>query len=609
MGGKFKIENYPHMSKKTTADKNTNDKKAVKLPLKITVGDLATALDVAVPELIKVMMNNGIMANVNELVDYDIAAIIAEELGIETELDHQETGDDELVIDKLTELLQAEQENSKNLKPRPPIVTVLGHVDHGKTTLLDTLKKTKLADKEAGGITQHISSYQVKEKDRLITFIDTPGHEAFQAMRERGASVADISILVVAADDGVKPQTKEVIKFLLEKKIPTVVAINKIDKPGANINKVKQELAEHNILVEGYGGDVPVCEISAKNNIGLDKLLETVLLLADITELTADYDRGALGVVLEAEKDTQKGPLANIIIKTGTLKVGQDVSIGHINGRVRKIEDYTGKAIPQATPSMPITIYGLPEVPNSNEILQVLTGKQKKKIKFTNTATATKDLSSNAIINDINASLLTKYSIILKADTQGSLEAIEQVLQTINSDEVVLKIIKKGVGPITEKDIQTAQSGEAVLYGFNIFPTQSASQLAEKVSATIKTFNIIYELIEDVKSEMSSRLAPEIKRTDLGRLKVLAIFKNMKKSMVVGGKVMNGKIVKGEFLEVLRDKEVIGLGKLTQLQHNKEDVSEVKENFECGLTFEGQTKIEVGDILLSYKEEEVKRKI
>ncbi len=586
------------------------ESQVIKLPLKITVGDLAKKFDIAVTELIKVMMSNGIVANVNELVDYDIAAIIAEELEIKTELDHKVIDDtEELVADKLTELLKAEQENSKNLTPRPPIVTVLGHVDHGKTTLLDTLKKTKLADKEAGGITQHISSYQVKEKGKLITFIDTPGHEAFQAMRERGASIADIAILVVAADDGVKPQTKEVIKFLAEKKIPTVVAINKIDKQNADINRVKQELAENELLVEGYGGDTPFVEISAKNNKNLDELLETVLLVADMSELTADYDRDALGVVLEAEKDPKKGPLANIIIKTGTLKVGQDVLIGNISGRVRKIEDYTGTPISKAPPSMPITIYGLSEVPKSNEILQIIDVKAKRKIKLLGGNETKRDLDSSAIINDINASLMNKYSIILKADTQGSLEAITQVLQTISSKEIVLKIIQSGVGPITEKDIQTAQSGGATVYGFNVHPTQSAKQLAEKTEIITKSYNIIYELIEDVKEEMSSRLAPEIKRTDLGRLKVLAIFKNMKKSMIVGGKVMNGKIVKGAQIEILRDKQPINKGKLVQLQHNKEEVEEVKENFECGLTFEGTEKIEVGDILLSFKEEEVKRKI
>ena len=582
----------------------------IKLPLKITVGDLAKEFDMPVTDLIKIMMTNGIMANVNELVDYDIAAIIAEELEVKTELDHKTIDNNEdLVADKLAELLKAEQENSKNLTPRPPIVTVLGHVDHGKTTLLDTLKKTKLADKEAGGITQHISSYQVKEKGKLITFIDTPGHEAFQAMRERGASVADIAILVVAADDGVKPQTKEVIKFLKEKKIPTVVAINKIDKQNADINRVKQELAENELLIEGYGGDTPFVEISAKNNKNLDSLLDTVLLVAEMGEFTADYDRDALGIVLEAQKDKSQGPLANIIIKTGTLKVGQDVVVGNTSGRIRNIADYAGKSIAKAEPSMPITVSGLTQVPNSNEILQVVDTKAKRKSKLLREQNNERDLSSSALIDDINASLMNKYSIILKADTQGSLEAITQVLQTISSKEIVLKIIQSGVGPITEKDIQTAQSGGATVYGFNVHPTQSATQIAEKVSIITKTYKIIYELIEDIKEEMSSRLAPEIKRTDLGRLKVLAIFKNMKKSMIVGGKVMNGKIIKGQQLEILRDKQSVNKGKLVQLQQNKEEVDEVKENFECGLTFEGSEKIEVGDILLSFKEEEVKRKI
>ncbi len=592
------------------SEQKSSKSEIIKLPLKITVGDLADKFNIPVTELIKIMMNNGIIANVNELVEYDIAAILAEELNLKTELDHKLIeDDDELKIDKLTELLQAERENSKNLKQRPPVVTVLGHVDHGKTTLLDTLKKTKIAEKESGGITQHISSYQVKKNNKLITFIDTPGHEAFQAMRERGASLADIAILVVAADDGVKPQTKEVIAFLLEKKIPTVVAINKIDKAEANVNRVKQELAEEGLLLEGYGGDIPFNEISAKNNIGLDDLLETILLLTDINDLKADYDREALGVVLEAKKDSQKGPLANIIIKTGTLKVGQDVIISHISGRIRKIEDYAGNSISKALPSMPITIYGLPQVPKSNEILKVLDKKHKRHPKFNKIKSEKKNLDSSTIISNINASLIDKYPIVLKADTQGSLEALEQILQTINSEEIVLKIIQKGVGPITEKDIQTAQTGKATIYGFNIFPTQSAGQATEKNRIPIKTFQIIYELVEDVKEEMSARLTPEIKRTDLGRLKVLAIFKNMKKSMVVGGKVMNGKMVKGEFLEVLRNKEVVGSGKLAQLQHNKEDVSEIKENFECGLTFEGPTKIEVGDTLLCYKEEEIKRKI
>ncbi len=590
----------------------TQTEKVVKLPTKISVGNLADKLNIEISQLIKTMLDNGIVANVNDLIDYDIAAILAEEFGIVTEeLDNRDQKDDQNSIsDRLAEILERDTQNKKELKKRPPIVTVLGHVDHGKTTLLDTLKKTKLAEKEAGGITQHINSYQVKENNRLITFIDTPGHEAFQAMRERGASIADIAILVVAADDGVKPQTKEVIDFLLTKNIPTVVAINKIDKPTANTNKVKQELAEHKIFLEGYGGDIPYNEISAKNNINLDKLLETVLLVADINEIKGNYDSPPVGIVLEAKKDPRKGPLANIIIKNGTLKVGQDVIVGNIKGRIRKIEDYTGKNIKEATPSMPATIYGLPEVPNNNDLLEILTKEKEKELKEKHeTVSLNKNLDSSTIIKNIDAALKNKFPIILKADTQGSLEALEQVLETLPKDEIVLKIIQKGVGPITEKDIQTAESGEAIIYGFNVYPTQSASQFGKKTKIVIKSFKIIYELIEDIKDEMSNRLEPEIKRTDLGKLKVLAIFKNMKKGMIVGGKVTTGKMVKNEQLEVLRDKEVIGKGILTQLQQNKEDVSEVKENFECGLTFSGNTKIEVGDTIRCFKEEEIKRKI
>ena len=593
-------------------EKETNK---IALPLQLTVSQLAQLLDLSSSEVIKSLMNNGIVANINENIDYEIAAIIAQEFGFETKLDQQKNNEETITLEELTNILKLEEENSDNLIPRPPVVTILGHVDHGKTTLLDTLKKTHIVESEAGGITQHINAYQIKKKNRLITFIDTPGHEAFQSMRQRGASLADIAILVVAADDGVKPQTKEVIKFLLEKKIPTIVAINKIDKPEANVNKVKQALAEENLLVEGYGGKVPVNEISAKKNIGLDDLLETILLMADVEEFKADPNRLALGVVLEAHKSPQKGPIATVLIKTGTLKKGADVLVGNVFGRIRNLEDYTGQSVEQAPPSTPITVIGLPNIPETNDILQVQgkisTQKRRHFLAQLNMHDAVKasPLSSKQMIKDINKSLMKKVSLILKADAQGSLEAIQQILASLPAEEVNLNIFSTGVGPITEADIQAAQTGEAIIYGFNVFPTEVASRMAKESKIPVKTFSIIYELIEDVKDEMSAQLDPEIKRTDLGRLKVLAIFKNMKKGMVVGGKVQNGKIIKGKLIEVLRDKEVIGYGKLTQLQHNKEEVSEVKEGLECGISFEGKTKIELGDILVCYQEESIKRKI
>ncbi len=590
----------------------TEKKDKIKIPFQLTVGELADRLNLPASDVIKQLMENGIMANINETIDYETAVIIAEEMGFETEAD-QSTGDDVITLEKLEEILKLEQEDGGDLKPRPPVVTILGHVDHGKTTLLDTLRKTRIAEKESGGITQHISTYQVKKKNKLITFIDTPGHEAFQAMRERGAGTADIAVLVVAADDGVKPQTKEVAQFLLDKKIPTVVAINKIDKPEANVNKVKQELAELGILLEGFGGDVLFNEISAKNDVGLDELLDTILLVTEVHEFKADPERNALGVVLEAHKDPQKGPVATVLIKSGTLKMGQDMTIGNIQGKVRKIEDYSGRSVDSAPPSMPVTLIGLENVPQSNDVLSIpketLDRKKKKLLEKVTATSSAGAISSKQMIENIDEALMKKYSIILKADVQGSLEAIHQILDTIKSDEVNLDVFSEGVGPITETDVQSAQTAKATVYGFNVFPTAVASRLAEGAGVPVKTFSIIYELVEDVKNEMSERLDPEIKRTNLGRLKVLAIFKNMKNSMVVGGKVTNGKIVKGQNIEILRNKEPINSGKLVQLQQNKEEATEVKEGLECGISFEGKEKIEVGDVLVCYKEEKIKKKI
>ena len=589
--------------------------KKVKIPFQISVRELAERFELDSPQVIKKLMENGIMATINEQIDYETAVIIAQEFGFETEPDQTIEDNEVISLDKLQEILKHEQENEKELSPRPPIVTILGHVDHGKTTLLDTLRETHIAEKESGGITQHINAYQVKEKGKLITFIDTPGHEAFQAMRERGASLADIAVLVVAADDGVKPQTKEVAQFLTENKIPTIVAINKIDKTEANPSKVKQELAEIGIMLEGYGGEIPVNEISAKNNTGLDDLLETVLLVADVHNFKANSKRAAFGVVLEAHKDPNRGPVATILIKTGSLKVGQDVTVGGINGKIRCIQDYAGNSIDEAPPSMPVTIIGLPDVPQSNDVLQALDSKMdRKRAKLIKSSQQSGPqsagvMSSQDFIKNIDEALMKKYSIVLKTDVQGSLEAINQILATIKSDEVHLEILRQGVGPITETDVQAAQNVQATIYGFNINPTSVANRQAESANVKIKTYNVIYELVEDVKKQMSDLLDPEIKRTDTGRLKVLALFKNLKKGMIFGGKVLQGKLIKGNKLEILREKQSVGTGILVQLQQNKQEVKEVKEGLECGITYEGKEKIEVGDTIICYKEEEIKRKI
>jgi translation initiation factor IF-2 len=590
-------------------------KKTVKIPFQLTIKELSERLNLSVSDVIKTLMKNGILATINETIDFETAVIISEELGFEAEPD-QEIGSDEIITtEKLTEILRIENENKERLPERSPVVTILGHVDHGKTTLLDTLRKTHVAEKESGGITQHIRAYQVRKKGKHLTFIDTPGHEAFQSMRERGAGIADIAILVVAADDGVKPQTKEVIDFLLTNKVPMVVAINKIDKPEANINKVKQELAEHGILLEGYGGDIPFNLISAKNNLGLDELLDTLLLVSEIQDFRADEKRTALGVVLEAHKDPQKGPLATILIKTGTLKIGQDVLVGNIAGRIRKIEDYAGRSVQAALPSMPVTIIGLTDVPQSNDVLQVVenrfSARQKAKT-LTSLSGKTGSLgqfSSKQLIKTIDDTKIKRFSIVLKADVQGTLEALQQIINTIGNEEVHADIIREGVGSITESDVKVAQSSNATIYGFNVNATSVANRMAQAAQINIKTYRVIYELVGDIKNEMSELLEPEIIRTDLGKLKILAVFKSTKGDMIVGGRIMSGKLVKGEKIELIRDKQSIDNGELIQLQHNKQDVSECKEGLECGLAYRGKEKIQAGDILLCYKEEKVKRKL
>ncbi|HAV11631.1 MAG TPA: translation initiation factor IF-2 [Candidatus Moranbacteria bacterium] len=587
------------------------EKKPVKIPATITVKKFSEVLNVPVSVIITELLKNKILATINEEIDYETASIIAEDLGFVTEEYVEIVDDQTMTLEKLLEICKTEKESGKNLQSRPPVVTILGHVDHGKTTLLDTIRKASVAEKEAGGITQHISAYQTKKKGQLITFVDTPGHEAFSGMRERGVSIADIAVLVVAADDGVRPQTKEVIKYLKEKKIPTVVAINKVDKPDANIQRVKQELADNDILIEQWGGSYICAEVSAKQNIGIDELLESILLVAEVEDFKADNKRDALGVVLEAHLDPNKGPVATILIKTGTLKVGQDVVVGKTYGRIRKIEDFIGKSLPVAGPSTPVSIMGLIDNPNTNDVLQVASGKTAARLKSKGIGEASSDqrerLTSQNMMRKIEDEKVQKLNIILKADVQGSLEAIEQILSTIKSDEVAINYIEIGVGSITESDIKIASPSKAAIFGFNAEPTPVAKRLAEANGVEIKTYKIIYELVAEVKRLLIEMLPPEIIRTDYGKMEILGIFKTGKHDMIVGGKVIEGKIVKKSSIEVYRGEKMIGKGSLSNLQQNKVPADEVEKGNECGLVFEGDTKIKEGDVLLSYTEEERKK--
>ena len=575
-------------------------KTTVALPSTVTVKQLSELLALPVGTVIMELMKNGIIATINEEVDYDTASIIAAELGFETETSMEESAGT-ITLESLNEFLSEEKNTDKTLTPRAPVVTILGHVDHGKTTLLDTIRKASVASGEAGGITQHISAYQVKKQKQLITFVDTPGHEAFAAMRKRGLSIADIAILVVAADDGVRPQTKEVIEYLKEQKVPVVVAINKIDKEDAKPERVKQELSEHGILFEGWGGDTLVSEISAKNNVNIDDLLDKVLLLAEVENFRTDIKRDGLAVILESHLDPQKGPVATALVRTGTLKVGQDVVAGSAFGRIRRIEDFAGKNLESAGPSMPATIYGFNEAPQVNDIVQVTIDK-----------TSARSRSKEALLKGGQKSTLTriedegkqKLSVILKSDVQGSLEALEQILGTIESDEVMLEIIASGVGNITESDVKMAEGANASILGFNVHPTSVAKRMAENSKVPIQSHTIIYKLVESVKAELSKLLPPETVRTDLGRLSVLAIFKTGKKDMIVGGRVSEGKLLRNTLLEIKRGDEIVGAGKMANLQQNKQNVEEVGQGNECGVVFEGNVKIEEGDTLLCFKEEE-----
>ena len=580
------------------------ERKIVKIPSSVSVKRLAEIFGMPVSAVIMELMKNKILATINEEIDFETASIIAQDLGFETEEDLETDESGSFTLERLLEVCAQEKTSGKTLDERPAVVTILGHVDHGKTTLLDTIRKTNVAGKEAGGITQAMSAYQVKKRGKLITFIDTPGHEAFSSMRERGVALADIAILVVAADDGVRPQTKEVISYLKEHELPTIVAINKVDKPEANIPRVKQELADHGILIEEWGGNVPTVEISAKQGKNIDKLLENILLVAEIGDFRSDAKRDGLAIVLESHLHPQKGPVAVALVKTGTLKVGHDITVGACHGRIRRLEDFAGKSIVTASPSTPAQIYGLNSAPNTNDVVQVVSGKIAARLKSRERMIGA---SGKKGLQTIQEDGIRQFPLVVKADVHGSLEALDQIFGTIHSDEIALDIVSQGVGAITESDVKMAESAGAIIVGFNVHPTPVASRMAETAKVDIQSFNIIYKLIEYVKERLSALLPPEVIRTDLGTLSVLAVFKTGKHDMIVGGRVNNGKIAKGSQIEIKRDEEIIGTGRLAMLQQNKKPTDEVGSGNECGLTIETPIKIKAGDTLLSFTIEEKRR--
>ncbi|MBM3250944.1 MAG: translation initiation factor IF-2 [Candidatus Nealsonbacteria bacterium] len=510
----------------------------------------------------------------------------------------------------------AENEKQNNLISRPPVVVVLGHVDHGKTSILDYIKKSHIAEKESGGITQHIGAYEIacppspsaqadgrrEEKDKKITFIDTPGHEAFSAMRSRGARVADIAILVVAAEEGVKPQTKEAIEHIKKSQIPMIVAINKIDKSEADPQRVKRELSVQNILVESVGGKIPSVEVSAKTGQGIPELLELILLVAEIENLKADVSGPAKGLVIESFLDSKRGPIATLILEKGVLNKGDVLGTSSAAGKIKIIEDFQGRAVGRGLPSMPIVVLGFEQVPGVGEEFRVFEDIEtsKKEIKI--------PIKSEPEVFDIESEKKV-LNIILKVDVLGTLEAIKDVLKKIPGDQVVLRILKAEVGDINESDIKLAQGGRAKIIGFRVKTNPAAQKLAEREKITIIIFQVIYELVQAVRQLLEKRIVPENVRTDLGKIKVLAVFLTEKNRQIIGGKVIEGKVQKGVFLEVFRNEDIVGKGKIIELQRDKKKIGEVTKGQECGILYEGDVKIEEGDVLQVYIKERKKTEL
>lgn len=606
-GKRVFVVEHRKATKVTEAEKT---KKQIEVPKVLTVREFAESLNVPVTDIIGKLVGNGVMATINESIDFDTMSIIGDELGFEIKLKAQG-----LNVPLGTQTKEAST-IKKNLKPRPPVVTVMGHVDHGKTMLLDAIRRTDVVSTESGGITQHIGAYQVKfkpskkiKKERTITFLDTPGHEAFTAMRAHGANITDIVVLVVAANDGVKPQTIEAINHAKAASVPIVVAINKIDLPDADVEKTKRQLADNKLLPEEWGGDTQMVEVSAKEHKNIDELLEIILLVSDLLELKADPTVPASGVVIDAHMQSGKGPIATVLVQEGTLKQNDAFVIGQTYGKVRIMENYSGKKITEASPSSPVLIAGLQDVPNFGDRLLVV-GSEKEGKELTKVKTITrKVLSITEISQEIKEGKIKELKIILKADVDGSLEAIKKSLNELSTVEVKINIIHQAVGEINESDINMAVASRALVIGFRVKADTDVMNLARRENVKIQIYDIIYQLIDDLTAALSGLLEPEIVETEIGRLSVLAIFKVTKKEQIVGGKVTSGKIENSAEVRIVRDKDTIGEGKITSLQQNKKDVSEVSENFECGLKIATQTKIKVGDSLECYKTEERTRKL
>ncbi len=574
----------------------------------ITVGSLAEKLMLPVTKLIAELMKNGVMATVNERIDFDTAQIIVGELGLDIEL-----------VRKEAQVASAREKRavSDRAESRPPVIAVMGHVDHGKTSLLDAIRGGQVASGEAGGITQHISAYQIQHGDRAITFLDTPGHEAFAALREHGAQLTDLVILVVAADDGIKPQTVEAIRFANKAGVKIIVAANKMDKEGADINRLYSQLSEHGLMWDGWkGGDTPVVPVSAKTGDGIPELLDMVLLVADVEELKADVDVPAAGLIIEAHMEQGRGPVAIALVEAGKLHPGDFITAGSAYARIRNLETTDGKPLKEAGPSTPVVITGFKSLPEfADEFLSV---KDEKTARQAAASAATERKSSNGHL-DINSSELIRIinrsnqvaelNVIVKADVQGSLTSVIDSLKALDTEEVAVRIVGSGVGNVNDNDVHLAHTTNAVVYGFNVTVPSNIKQIASRDRVSVRLYSIIYELIDDAKEEMSKLLAPEVVETELGTLVVRGIFKTTKTEVICGGEVTKGKLVTPALARIMRGKEQLAEVEITNLKRGPQDAKEVFEGEMCGLSFKSTSRVDIqeGDRIQAFTRETVAR--
>ncbi len=579
--------------------------RVIEIPEVITVKEFSEKTGLGAAKVIGELMKNGILANINQQIDFDTAQIISDDFGVKIKKKMVQASAEDVFTGNLDALLK--DEDPANLKHRPPIVVVMGHVDHGKTSLLDQIRNTSVAAKESGGITQHIGAYQVESNGKKITFLDTPGHEAFTSMRARGAKVTDIAILVVAADEGVKPQTIEAIQHAQDAGVPIIVAINKIDKPGADPSRVKGELGEYGLVPEDWGGKTIMEPVSALTGEGIARLLEMVLLVADMENLKANPNRAAVGTVIEAHLDHSLGPVATVIVNSGTLRIMDNIVIGATHGRIKVMKDYTGKSVREAGPSMPVQIAGMDVTPQSGDIFQVVADEklaraQAMKVNTLKEAELNLKRGVGEIISQISSGQMKQLKLVLKADTKGSMEAIRQAIAQIKHEDVGTKIVLSGVGAITESDVMMAAASNGIVMGFHVEANPHVKRTAERENVEVLTYTVIYKLLDDIKKILTGLLEPEVLEVILGRAEVKKIFMTEKKEMIVGCKVLNGRIEKVK-VRVFRDDALVGEGQINSLKKVDQAANSVEEGNECGIMYTGFLPLKENDILEAYKME------